>query len=64
MDLALFDFDGTVSYKDSFTKFILFSLKRNKLFICFVKLIPTIAAYKLRIISPASTRQKVVSFCF
>ena len=64
MDLALFDFDGTITDSDTFTKFVLFAteaqrLKRGKLL-----LLPEIIAYKSKLSSGKRIRHKMFYFGF
>jgi len=61
MNLALFDFDGTITHKDTFTKFIFYSSNApRKLLITFI-FTPIFILYKLRLLSPSLTR-RMVSF--
>ena len=64
IDLALFDFDGTITHSDTFTKFVLFAtdakrLKRGKLL-----LLPEIIAYKSKLSSGKRIRRKMFDFGF
>lgn len=64
MNLALFDFDGTITQKDAFTPFLLFaSLKRRKLFVL-ACLWPCILLYKLGIFPAHKMRPLIAFFCF
>lgn len=64
MNLALFDFDGTITHTDAFTKFIFFAadkqrIKRGKLL-----LLPEVIAYKTRVIGGKRIRHKIFNFAF
>jgi phosphatidylglycerophosphatase C len=54
MNLALFDFDGTITFGDTFTPFLHFAVEPRRLTLGKLVLAPVIAAYKLGFI-PAST---------
>lgn len=62
--LALFDFDGTITTKDSFVDFLVFSAKKRKIVKNFVKLIPTYLKYKFKIISKRTAKEIVISRFF
>lgn len=47
MNLALFDFDGTISNRDSFLQFLLHAVGPFRLTACFLSLTPQVVAYKL-----------------
>ncbi len=64
MNLALFDFDGTITNNDSFTAFIHFAAGRKRLFWGRVRLLPVILGYKIGLISAAKTREVVAGFVF
>ncbi|MBN1501051.1 MAG: HAD-IB family hydrolase [Spirochaetes bacterium] len=64
MNLALFDFDGTITYKDSYTGFIKFSVKWKRLIAGLILLMPVIIGYKLKLLSSAKTRQIITYFSF
>src|SRR5581483_6416849 len=64
MNLALFDFDGTITFKDSFKPFLYFSGTPARLAIGSILFSPLVAAYKLRILSPRQIRPAVISFGF
>lgn len=62
--VAAFDFDGTITDKDTFTCFIRFS-KGNFLFFCgFLLFSPLLAAYKLKLYPNWKIKQKVFAFFF
>ena len=62
MDLALFDFDGTITHKDSFLPFLFFASDPNRVRLGKVLLIPVALGYKLRVISASTTRELVAAF--
>ena len=51
MKIAFFDFDGTITYKDSTINFIRFIKGNTKFFIGIFLLSPFLLLYKLNIIS-------------
>ncbi|WP_298769591.1 hypothetical protein [uncultured Shewanella sp.] len=62
MNLALFDFDGTISHDDTFTPFIKSVLSPKRRCWGSVWLAPAILAYHLGWISASTMRQKLVKF--
>jgi len=64
MNLALFDFDGTISFGDTFTPFLHFAVEPRRKAVGRVVLIPLIVGYKLGIVSPSATRARVAAFGF
>lgn len=63
-NVALFDFDGTITRKDSFLKFILFSRGRLRSLLGFFLLSPLLLAWKMGIISNSKSKEMVFSFFF
>jgi phosphatidylglycerophosphatase C len=63
-NLALFDFDGTITFKDSFTPFILYAVEPTRIAIGKVVLSPMIVAYKLGLVRTSLMRATVVGFGF
>jgi len=47
MNLALFDFDGTITHNDTFSLFLKFSLDRKTQLVGGMRLAPYIAGYNL-----------------
>lgn len=47
MNLALFDFDGTITHNDTFSLFLKFSLNKKTQILGGIRLAPYIAGYKL-----------------
>lgn len=62
MNLALFDFDGTITERDTFRPFIDFAVHRHRRALGTVLLGPVIAAYGLGCV-PASRMRALVAFC-
>lgn len=65
MNLALFDFDGTITHTDSFTKFVLYAadkrrIRRGKLLL----LLPELIAYKTRLTNGKRIRHKTFNLAF
>ena len=64
MNLALFDFDGTITDNDSFTAFLYFAATRQRLFWGKVLLLPQILSYKAGLLPAAKARACVAGFAF
>ena len=64
MNLALFDFDGTLTETDSFTPFLFYATPKKRLAVGRILLAPVVAAYKLGIIPANLMRPMVAYFCF
>lgn len=62
--LALFDFDGTLCKKDSFTGFIFFALSKRHIVKQVIKTLPWIQAYYLNIYPPDAMRVKLFKAMF
>ena len=60
MILALFDFDGTLTYKDSFNSFLRLSCKTPSVFLFknYVLDFPYLVAYKLKLISTHTLKER------
>ncbi len=63
-NLALFDFDGTITSKDTFTPFIFHAVEPTRMAVGKVVLSPLIAAYKLGFLSASLMRRSIVRFGF
>ena len=63
-NLALFDFDGTLCKKDSFTGFIFYALKKRHIVKQGIKILPWIQAYYLNIYPANSMRLKLFKAMF
>lgn len=64
MDLALFDFDGTVTTTDTFSRFLRFSSGRGRIAIGSIVLGPLLLGFKRGLVSGALLRRTSVAFCF
>lgn len=64
MDLALFDFDGTITHTDAFTKFVFFAADKQRLKKGKLLLLPEVLAYKARLTGGKRIRHKVFNFGF
>lgn len=60
MNLVLFDFDGTITNKDTFTKFIVSSASPARLIVGGIFILPAFILYKLGVL-PASRMRPLVS---
>ena len=64
IDLALFDFDGTITKDDSLLKFIRFVVGDVRFVFGLVVLSPILVAYKLKLIPNYKAKQKMLSWFF
>lgn len=64
MQLALFDFDGTITTHDSLIKFIRFAVGDVKFVWGMMLLFPVLVAYKLKIIPNYKAKQYTLSYFF
>lgn len=64
MELALFDFDGTISKRDSFIDFIIFAVGLSRFIISSIFLSPVVVFYKLHIISNSKAKEVIFSHFF
>lgn len=62
--IAFFDFDGTITKKDSLLEFIKFSKGLWRFYFGFLINSPYIIAYKLKIISNQKAKEKILEFFF
>lgn len=62
MEIAFFDFDGTITKGDSFGKFLHFTLG-SRFYIKVLKNLHILILYKLGIINNATTKQKILKSC-
>jgi HAD superfamily hydrolase (TIGR01490 family) len=62
--VAAFDFDGTITNKDTFLLFIIFTKGKIWFIVVFLLYLPLIVAFKLGIYSNRKLKQKIFSFCF
>ncbi len=64
MNLALFDFDGTITTKDSFIDFVKFIKGKKVTYAGLVLFVPLLALMKLKLLSNGKVKQKVFSYFF
>lgn len=64
MNLALFDFDGTISNKDSLIEFIKYTKGKKNLIKASVKLLPTIFLYKIKLLDSQTMKEKFLDYFF
>ena len=62
--LALFDFDGTITKKDTFIAFLKFSLGYRRLCAGLLRLFPVIILYLMRIYSNEKAKEIVIRFFY
>jgi len=64
VNLALFDFDGTITYGDTFTPFIHFAVTPGRIVTGTLRLSPMIVGYKLGVVPATSMRAAIVRAAF
>jgi HAD superfamily hydrolase (TIGR01490 family) len=64
MILALFDFDGTITKKDSLIDFIKYAVGINNYYIGIVKLSPMLVLYSLGLIKNNIAKEKMITYFF
>jgi len=64
MNIALFDFDGTLTKKDSFLEFIKFSVGKRRFYLGLIVLLPIILLYKLGFMKNYRAKLKVLNYFF
>ena len=64
MALALFDFDGTITFKDSFADFIRYAVGRKKFIIGVIRLTPMLFAYALGLVRNWRAKELVSAYFF
>ena len=62
--LALFDFDGTLTNRDSFIDFIKFYKGKFSFIIGFVLLLPVLVLFKLRVLKNSEAKEIVLTYFF
>lgn len=62
--LALFDFDGTITRKDSMFAFIRFVKGRYRFFRSMIRLLPLLIANRLGLISNSRAKEKMLAYFF
>jgi phosphatidylglycerophosphatase C len=63
-NLALFDFDGTITSSDTFTPFIVHAVEARRLAVGKVMLSPLVLGYKLGVLPASRMRRSIVRFGF
>lgn len=64
MNLALFDFDGTITTREMFPDFMRYSVAPRRLAVGKVLLAPWIAGYRMGVVSGRVARSRIVDFGF
>lgn len=64
MNLALFDFDGTITHREMFGDFMRFAASRRRLMLGVPLFAPLMAGYKLGMVSGSAIRAQSVRFGF
>ena len=64
MNIVFFDFDGTITFKDSFIDFIIYSAGCRKFISGIMLLIPALMMYKLKILPNWRAKEKVIEQFF
>jgi HAD superfamily phosphoserine phosphatase-like hydrolase len=62
--LVLFDFDGTITYKDTFPEFIAFTNGRTYMISVFILFSPLLLLMKLKLYNNDRLKQQVLSFVY
>ena len=62
--IVAFDFDGTITVKDSFFRFIVFTKGRCRLLLGLLACSPFLVAFKLRLYSRQKAKEKLFSFFY
>jgi len=64
MNLALFDFDGTLTSKDSLGEFLKYSVSRSKYIINMIKFIPYFIMWQTKLMPNNITKEKLFDIFF
>ena len=64
MNLALFDFDGTISYKDSLEDFIIYVFGKPRYYSGLIYLSPLLLAWKLKLIHSEKAKARLLAYFF
>jgi HAD superfamily hydrolase (TIGR01490 family) len=64
MNLALFDFDGTITTQDTYTKFIVAATPKLRLLFGYIFLLPVIILYRCRLLPVSKVRPIITWFSF
>lgn len=64
MNLAIFDFDGTITDRDSFKDFIIFTHGWGKMLLGILVLSPVLFLYLIRCLSSSRTKEFVITYFY
>lgn len=64
MNLALFDFDGTITYKDSLADFIIYAVGKPRYYVGLIMLSPVLLAWKLKLVSAEYAKSRLIAHFF
>ena len=64
MNLALFDFDGTITHKETFADFLRFAIPRRRRVLGSALFPPLVVGYRLGLVSGVHIRARLVDFGF
>ena len=64
MKLALFDFDGTITTKDSMVEFLLYAVGKRAYYFGLFRLSPILIAYKLKLYSNNRAKERLLGYFF
>lgn len=62
--LALFDFDGTITHKDSFMEFLKYAVGLRRIFFAALRLSPLLIAYKAKLIPTHNMKERITLHFF
>lgn len=62
--IVVFDFDGTLTTKDTFVAFAKFAVGKRKTCLCFLLFSPLLILMKLRLVDNSKTKEKIFSFLY
>ncbi len=63
-EIAFFDFDGTITTKDTLLEFIKFSKGHFRFYLGFILHIPFLIGFKIKLISNQTAKEKILKFFF
>ncbi len=64
MNLALFDFDGTLTKKDTLKEFLKFSTPKKRYYLNLMRFLPTFLLYKIKIIPNGRAKEQLLANFF
>jgi len=62
--IAIFDFDGTITKKDSLLEFIIFSKGKLQFYLCFLLFSPMLILMKMKLLSNQKVKQMVFAYLY